>query len=358
MRLLDKLAAVLRFLRYGPTQAERLAQRLDAANAADADLAAADAALAAADAALAAAAQADRERIAATEAAHGVLQGLIVEAHQKIVSVGQDLERAQQRAEVAQAAGAQALGELAASLRRDLEAVRNQLSGLAAALDRAAAGSSSPAAAAAPPSAGALAEGFYPMLEQHFRGSEADVKRRLAAYRDRVDAMPAGAIADLGCGRGEWLELLASWGREALGVDSNALVAAELRERKLRIEEGDALAWLQRQPDASLAGLTAFHLIEHLPFGAVLRLFIDAHRVLKPGGVLIVETPNPENLEVATQTFWLDPTHQRPLPAALVELAARYCGFAQPTVLRLNPPETGDAPGRDYALIASKAAAQ
>jgi SAM-dependent methyltransferase len=342
MSILDKFIDALKFLRFGPTQIRSLQEQMR-----DAQQQLRDARQAA---------QADRDRQSAHEAASQMLQAQIVEAHQMIVAVGQQLERAQQQAAMAEAANATSMRDLGDVLRRDLDSVRSQLSGLATALDRAAA--STTGAVAVPPSVAALEEGFYPMLEKHFRGSREDVTRRLSAYRESVDAMPQGAVVDLGCGRGEWLELLASWGREAVGVDSNALFIAELRGRNLRVEEGDATQWLQHQPDASLAGVTVFHVVEHLPFGTVLRLMMESHRVLKPGGVLIVETPNPENLEVATQTFWLDPTHQRPLPVALVELAARYCGFAQSKVLRLNPPESGSAPGRDYALIASKAAAQ
>jgi SAM-dependent methyltransferase len=336
MRIIDKFIDTLKFVRFGSTQIEGLQQQLRDAQEA---------------------ARADRDRQSAHESASQTLQSQIVDAHQKIVAVGQQLERAQQQAAMADAASAKSIRDLGQALRRDLDSVRSQLSGLATALDRAAAASPG-ATAGVPASVAALEEGFYPMLEKHFRGSQEDVKRRLSAYRDSVDAMPQGRVADLGCGRGEWLELLASWGREAIGVDSNALFVTELRSRNLRVEEGDATAWLQRQADASLAGVSAFHIVEHLPFGAVLRLMMESHRVLKPGGVLIVETPNPENLEVATQTFWLDPTHKRPLPVALVELAARYCGFGQSKVLRLNPPESGGGPGRDYALIASKAAAQ
>lgn len=249
------------------------------------------------------------------------------------------------------------LGELAQGLQKSIEALRSQVAALAAALDRGpAAGAGS--APGPTPAAAALEEGFYPLLEAHFRGSEADVKRRLGGHRDAVDAMPPGKIADLGCGRGEWLELLGGWGRDCVGVDSNALVAAELRARGLRVEEGDALAWLRTQPEASFAGVTAFHVAEHLPFGVLLQVLMEARRVLQPGGSLILETPNPENVTVATHSFWLDPTHLRPLPAELLELAARYCGFEGVTVKRLHPPENGEGPGRDYSLTARKAGAQ
>ena len=102
-------------------------------------------------------------------------------------------------------------------------------------------------------------------------------------------------------------------------------------------------------------------MVEHLPFALVRQLVAEAHRVLLPGGLLIMETPNPENLNVATRTFWLDPTHVRPLPSELLEFAASYVGLEPVSILRLNPEaEWNEADTlsrhlhgpRDYALIA------
>jgi SAM-dependent methyltransferase len=257
----------------------------------------------------------------------------------------------------AQADGERALQQVRAKLDRDVDAVRSQVGGLAAALDRQVQGASQGVVPALPPSATAAEEGFYPLLELNFRGSEALVKERLTAYREWVRRVPPGRIADIGCGRGEWLELLKEWGREGVGVDSNALVARALQAKALAFEQGDAVSWLQSQPDGSLAGVTAFQVVEHLPFGVLLRMLQEAHRALAPGGLLILETPNPENVEVATRTFWLDPTHVRPLPPQLLALAAQYCGFREEAVLRVNPPDRGDGASRDYALVASKGGA-
>ena len=209
-------------------------------------------------------------------------------------------------------------------------------------------------------------EGFYQALEAEFRGSQADVQRRQSVYRHWVDQAPPGRVVDLGCGRGEWLELLSAWGREALGVDASALNVADCQARGLVAEQGDALIWLAAQPDQSAAAITAFHLAEHLPFDTLHLLVLHIHRVLQPGGVLLLETPNPENLEVATQTFWLDPTHRQPLPPPLLSTLARACGLQVVTLQRLNPPDEDPGPveserllqalvqGRDCALVARK----
>jgi SAM-dependent methyltransferase len=298
MRIFRKLVEAVRLLRFGPTQVRVAAERLE---------------------------EADRQ----------------IEALR--VALAQE-----------QADGERALQQARGELERNVDAVRTQVGGLAAALDRQATGASAGAVQSLPPSAAAAEEGFYPLLETNFRGSEALVKERLGAYREWVARMPPGRVADIGCGRGEWLELLKEWGREGVGVDSNALVARAVQAKGLAFEQGDAVSWLQSQADGSLAGVTAFQVVEHLPFGLLLRMLQEAHRALAAGGVLILETPNPENVEVATRTFWLDPTHVRPLPPQLLALAAQYCGFREEALLRVNPPDAGQGASRDYALVASK----
>ena len=219
-----------------------------------------------------------------------------------------------------------------------------------------------------PAGAAAAEEGFYPTLEHYFRGSAEDVRARLVAYRRWIQDLPAGPVADLGCGRGEWLELLGEWGVTAIGVDLNAPNVQGMRARGLDVHNADALEWLQAQPEGSLSAVTSFHGIEHLPFGVLLRLVQEARRVLMPGGRLIMETPNPENVIVATQTFWLDPTHVRPLPPALLEVVVRDAGLELEALLRLNPPaedahDIADptlralmTQGRDCAVVALKPA--
>jgi SAM-dependent methyltransferase len=209
-------------------------------------------------------------------------------------------------------------------------------------------------------------ERFYWALEAEFRGDAADVQRRQSVYRHWLEEAPAGPVLDLGCGRGEWLELLHAWGLQGQGVDASALNVAQGRSRGLQMHEADALVWLAEQADASASAITAFHLAEHLAFDDLHLLVLHAQRVLQPGGMLILESPNPENLGVATETFWLDPTHRRPLPPALLAALARACGLEVVTVLRLNPPEEDPGPveserllqalvqGRDCALVARK----
>lgn len=258
---------------------------------------------------------------------------------------------------------------LAAQIQREAGWLRDQVSALSGALDKVQAGSTGGASPASSPATAAAEEAFYPALEQQFRGTRDEIRARLMAYQPWMQGLPAAPVADIGCGRGEWLELLHEWNLDAVGIDLNALLVQESASKGLRAVHADALAWLAEQPANSLSAITSFHVVEHLPFGLLLKLVDQARRVLQPGGRLILETPNPENLQVATQSFWLDPTHQRPLPPVLLEFLVSHAGLQLETTLRLNPPEgdgTGIADpvlrgllmqGRDYGVIARKPAA-
>lgn len=213
---------------------------------------------------------------------------------------------------------------------------------------------------------------FYRAFEDRYRGSRDTIKDRLRAYAPFTDPLlrpDAPAIAlDLGCGRGEWLELLGESGFDARGVDLDEGMLAACRERGLAAQHGDALAALRAQPDGSLALVSAFHLVEHLPFDLVRELIAEALRALRPGGLLVMETPNPENLTVGATSFYLDPSHLHPLPPGLLGFAAEHAGFARQRIVRLQEDpqlHTGAPVGLinvlegvspDYAVVAQKAA--
>lgn len=213
---------------------------------------------------------------------------------------------------------------------------------------------------------------FYRAFEDRHRGSRELIKSRLAAYVPFLAPLPAVAFPchalDLGCGRGEWLELLGERGIAAHGVDLDDGMLAACRERGLDAKNGDALSALRAQPDASLTLVSAFHLVEHIPFEAVQELIAEALRVLKPGGLLIMETPNPENVVVGASNFYTDPSHLRPIPPLLLDFAVEFVGFARHKIVRLQEPEAlRDAPrlelinvfngvSPDYSIVAQKAA--
>lgn len=213
---------------------------------------------------------------------------------------------------------------------------------------------------------------FYRAFEDRYRGARDIIKDRLRAYARFTDPLRdlAGvpAALDLGCGRGEWLELLGESGFQARGVDLDQGMLAACRERGLDAHHGDALAALRAQPDASLALVSAFHLVEHIPFDLVRELMAEALRALRPGGLLILETPNPENLTVGATSFYLDPSHLHPLPPGLLGFAAEHAGFARQRIVRLqedprlhaatsiNLINVLEGVSADYSVVAQKAA--
>jgi O-antigen chain-terminating methyltransferase len=217
--------------------------------------------------------------------------------------------------------------------------------------------------------------GYYLTLESVFRGDpsriraqlETDYLALLIAARDEAGD---GPCVDLGCGRGEWLDVLVAHGLVAHGVDSNAMMAAAARERGHDVTAGDALAYMRTLPDDSMLAISAFHLAEHLPFPILFHLIAECRRALKARGLLVLETPNPENIWVATHTFHHDPTHGAPLTPDSLEFLVNHHGLETVAILRLHPyPKearlAGNDPvserlngmtccGQDFAVVAKK----
>jgi SAM-dependent methyltransferase len=181
---------------------------------------------------------------------------------------------------------------------------------------------------------------FYRAFEDRHRGSRELIKNRLRVYLPFIlpiiSEVEATLALDLGCGRGEWLELLTENGFTAQGVDLDDDMLAACRQRGLSVETADAINSLGAYADNSLAVVSAFHLVEHLPFDKVQKLVAEALRVLRPGGILIMETPNPENPMVGACHFYLDPSHIRPVPPDLLSFLTEYTGFARQKVMRLQ----------------------
>ena len=174
-------------------------------------------------------------------------------------------------------------------------------------------------------------DALYVSLENHFRGSRDIVAERQKEYLDLLPQTISEStpLVDLGCGRGEWLRVLQERGISAVGVDSNTVCAAECRELGLSVVEKDLLQYLDDQSDASIGAFTMFQVLEHLPFPVLVDVLRQIRRTLVPGGLLIAEVPNAKNLRVASGTFWIDPTHQRPLFPELLLFLATEVGFTQ-----------------------------
>ena len=213
---------------------------------------------------------------------------------------------------------------------------------------------------------------FYRALEDKFRGTRELIKSRLEIYLPFIEPLkeiyPDAPAIDLGCGRGEWLELLSEHGFAVQGIDLDDGMLAACRERDLRVQTGEAVAFLKTLPDESQTIVSGFHLAEHMPFNNLQELIKESLRVLKPAGLLILETPNPENIVVGTSTFYLDPTHQCPIPPELLSFLPEHYGYKKVKIVRLQ--QDIKSPGSeaptlsavlnnvspDYAVIAQKTA--
>ena len=213
-------------------------------------------------------------------------------------------------------------GEIVSSLRQSIDVIRRQSanSGPSAHLIGSPQSDSS---------AFIIDDGLYVALENHFRGSRDLVAER---QREYLDSLPGTITAetplvDLGCGRGEWLSVLRDLKIPALGVDSNTVCAEECRENGLPFEQKDLLQFLEARADQSVGAFTMFQVLEHLPFPVLVEALRHMRRTLVPGGLLIAEVPNAKNLRVASGTFWIDPTHQRPLFPELLLFLATEVGF-------------------------------
>ncbi|MBK8755249.1 MAG: methyltransferase domain-containing protein [Candidatus Competibacteraceae bacterium] len=190
-------------------------------------------------------------------------------------------------------------------------------------------------------------DALYLSFEDRFRGSREQVKATQQVYLSYLAAVGAGdptaPVLDIGCGRGEWLELLGEQGLTAHGLDLNRMMVHECHGYGLAVTEGDAIAYLRRQSANSLGAVTGFHIVEHLPFPQLIALLDETLRVLKPGGVAIFETPNSENLVVGAYTFYFDPTHRNPLPPPILQYLAEARGFAKVDILRRHPRDEASA---------------
>lgn len=180
-----------------------------------------------------------------------------------------------------------------------------------------------------------ISAGLYADFERAFRGAESEIRRR----QDGDVALFAGSrlpIADLGCGRGEFLEALRARGLSGLGCDTNPVMVARCREKGLAVDEADLFGWLRARTVDSLGGVTAYQVVEHLPADALLPFVELAVSRLAPGGRLLLETVNAESV-YAMKWFWMDLTHVRPVPAPSLGRLMEACGLRDVTIAHRSP---------------------
>ena len=216
-------------------------------------------------------------------------------------------------------------------------------------------------------------DAFYASFDEQFRGTRDEIKQRLKVYLPLLQQQSVGGkdtpILDVGCGRGEWLELLREQQLHAVGVDSNRILVEHCVERGLEVVEEDLMNYMRQLEDASLGAVTGFHVVEPLAIETLVQFLDQTVRVLKAGGTVIFETPNPQNVLVGSCNFYFDPTHRNPLPSQVMKFLLESRGFVQVKVLPLNPsddtPVEGDSElarrfnqyfygPMDYAVIGGK----
>jgi 2-polyprenyl-3-methyl-5-hydroxy-6-metoxy-1,4-benzoquinol methylase len=229
------------------------------------------------------------------------------------------------------------------ALRLEWSSLRSSLRNLSGAPPRVSGDGADGARSAAVRADDPLRAGLYVDFEERFRGSEKDIRARQASDATRFRGAP-GPVADLGCGRGEFLEALAAEGVAAIGCDANPVMAARAKEKKLAVDQADLFTWLAGRADSSLGGVTAFQVVEHLPPASLFDLVELAIRKLAPSGRVLFETINPESV-YAMRWFWMDLTHVRPVPAPSLAQLLSASGFRDVAVDFRSPvPESEGLP--------------
>ncbi len=197
-----------------------------------------------------------------------------------------------------------------------------------------------------------------------------EAKERATVYLPYVEALPFKKgkikILDVSCGRGEWIELLSDQGYKAQGIDLNRIMVNISKELGLDAEEADIVEYLQSLEDESLSVITGFHIIEHLPFEVLMKMYDEALRVLRLGGMVILETPNPEYLIVGACNFYTDLADINTISPSTVKLILNNIGFSNIEIKSLHsnndnatsiletPLKIFFTEEQDYALIGYK----
>jgi O-antigen chain-terminating methyltransferase len=200
-----------------------------------------------------------------------------------------------------------------------------------------------------------------------FRGSEERIRSSQQLYIDRFKGT-AREILDIGCGRGEFLEAARNAGLDARGIDLSEESVRLCGAKGLKAEVADLFEHLRGQVDRSIAGVYCSQVVEHLPPNRLPEMIQLLGEKVSPGGLVALETPNPECLAIFATHFYIDPTHTRPVPAVLLRFYLEEAGFGNIEIVKLEPavqsiPALAELPagvrealfgGLDYALFARK----
>lgn len=204
------------------------------------------------------------------------------------------------------------------------------------------------------------------LFAQKFRGGEESIKQSFSRYVDHFRGCMD--VLDIGCGRGEFLELMRESGIPTRGIDLNTETVALCRNKGLDAEQADMFSYLGGLADGSLGGVFCAQVIEHLQPSSVVQLIRLCSQKLRQGAPILFETPNPECLAIFATHFYIDPTHVRPVPPVLLTFYLEEAGFGTLEVVRFaqageSMPSISQLPEEfkerffgalDYAVIANK----
>lgn len=205
---------------------------------------------------------------------------------------------------------------------------------------------------------------FYFLFEQQFRGKMEIIKQRQKVYleyvRQAYEENKTKPWVDIGCGRGEFLELLKEQNIPCIGVDINSVNVDLCNQRGLKVVQEDALSYLSKIEDNTVAGISALHVVEHLPKQQLFNFIKLCFKKISPQGIVIFETVNIRN-DTAAKNYYIDPTHNLPLMPEFLSMYLEFVGFNNVFVLYLSPEsnlqkhdENDVSIYPDYAIIGTK----
>jgi O-antigen chain-terminating methyltransferase len=195
---------------------------------------------------------------------------------------------------------------------------------------------------------GPLEDWRYAGFENRFRGSEEDIRKQQSSY---AEAFPKGGkVLDLGCGRGEFLDLLRENGIEGEGVDLNGQMIDICLDKGLNCRQGDILERLAQVPDGSLDGIFSSQVVEHLPPAYLKKVVETVYAKLAHGGTIVLETVNPASVFALVQIYYLDISHEKPVHPRALQFMLESTGFSDVEVrysAPLDAERLRELPGAD-----------
>lgn len=202
-----------------------------------------------------------------------------------------------------------------------------------------------------------FADDFYTFHQEKLRGSIDEIKKRQSIYLKYIGKVSnelrnKNSFLDIGFGRGEFINLLKEQKlKNVEGVDTNRDYVLKAKNNGYTVFQDDGLRHLYLS-EKKYYGISAFHLIEHINFNQLFDLMLICSKKLVKGGVLILETPNVENIKVGSTSFYLDYTHKLKLPSLLLKTLLEYLGFTKIEFLYLQRDNYKEA--QDLGVVAYK----